>query len=272
MFLNDQKLSDNVYAVQMNPEKCTVLIRISFISQKEKLTQRIWLKVETKMKSVKQQFKYVIKDQQFYNENAKYFFPTIEGDLLDEKKILGLAVEREGTEMIALAPKNYYIMVDDKTKLKLKGINQSTNKITKAQIVENIIEGTVTKCVNMRLGQKSYQMSKLSIEKNGITGCRTKAIVLSNQSCCPFIFAVSTTCLQVRAHKLLMALIDEIRVCAATKLDPSNSLKYLRYFSNLCDVFVMSKFSNFFICYLTYIPSKSSSVFTYKGLYNKSKD
>ncbi|KAA6352694.1 MAG: hypothetical protein EZS28_051779, partial [Streblomastix strix] len=35
----------------------------------------------------KQQFKHVIKNQQFYVEKAKYFFPTIEGDLLDEKKI-----------------------------------------------------------------------------------------------------------------------------------------------------------------------------------------
>ncbi|KAA6360371.1 MAG: hypothetical protein EZS28_044102 [Streblomastix strix] len=29
----------------------------------------------------KQQFKHVIKDQQFYNENVKYFFSSIEGDL-----------------------------------------------------------------------------------------------------------------------------------------------------------------------------------------------
>jgi hypothetical protein len=50
---------------------------------------------------------------------------------LDEKKILGLAIEREGTEMVALAPKNYYMKVEDKEKIKLKGVNQSTNKITK---------------------------------------------------------------------------------------------------------------------------------------------
>ncbi|KAA6381657.1 MAG: hypothetical protein EZS28_022816 [Streblomastix strix] len=138
----------------------------------------------------KQQFKHVIKDQQFYNENAKYFFPTIEEELLDEKKILRLAIQRQRTEMIALAPKNYYIKVDDKIKIKLKGINQSTNKITKTQIVENIIEGTISKCINMRLGQKSYQMSKLAIEQNDTTGCRTKAIVLTNQSCCLFIFGL----------------------------------------------------------------------------------
>jgi hypothetical protein len=47
---------------------------------------------------------------------------------LDEKKILGLAIEREGTEMIALAPKNYYIMVGDKTKIKLKYQNFALSK------------------------------------------------------------------------------------------------------------------------------------------------
>ncbi|KAA6370011.1 MAG: hypothetical protein EZS28_034461, partial [Streblomastix strix] len=219
MFMNDQKLSDNVYAVQMNPEKCsckTPLQVAYFVLDNAKYwylnfiynfmykcfdmnklhfiegdtDSAYWAVSGNPNESYKQQFKYVIKDQQFYNENAKYFFPTIEGDLLDEKKILGLAIEREGTEMIALAPKNYYIMVGDKTKIKLKGINQSTNKITKEQIVENIVEGTVTKCINMRLGQKSYQMSKLAIEKNGITGCHTKAIVLNNQSSCPFIFGL----------------------------------------------------------------------------------
>ncbi|KAA6339289.1 MAG: hypothetical protein EZS28_052623, partial [Streblomastix strix] len=60
-----------------------------------------------------QQFNYVIKDKQFYDDNTKYFFPTIEGEpkaaLMDEKKILGLASENYGTEMIALAPKIYYI-------------------------------------------------------------------------------------------------------------------------------------------------------------------
>ncbi|KAA6392415.1 MAG: hypothetical protein EZS28_012059 [Streblomastix strix] len=68
----------------------------------------------------KQWFKYVIKDKQFHNENAKYFFPNIEEDLLDEKKIQGLVIERDGTEMIALAPKNYYI----------KGQYQGTQVIT----------------------------------------------------------------------------------------------------------------------------------------------
>ncbi|KAA6375507.1 MAG: hypothetical protein EZS28_028967 [Streblomastix strix] len=43
-----------------------------------------------------QQSNAVVNDRNFYNENVKYFFPTIRGDVYDEKKILGLAIERQG--------------------------------------------------------------------------------------------------------------------------------------------------------------------------------
>ncbi|KAA6361641.1 MAG: hypothetical protein EZS28_042832 [Streblomastix strix] len=134
-----------------------------------------------------QYFNQVIKDKQFYDDNAKYYFPTIENDLLDEKKILGLAIENEGTEMIALVPKKYYIKVGEKEKIKLKGVNQKTTKISKQDIVDNIESGSITKATNMRLGQKKYIMSKIATQKNGITGIHTKMVVLKDQSCCPYI-------------------------------------------------------------------------------------
>ncbi|KAA6389566.1 MAG: hypothetical protein EZS28_014908 [Streblomastix strix] len=140
-----------------------------------------------------QQFNYLIKDKQFYDDKAKYYFPTIENDLLDEKKILGLAIQNEGTEMIALAPKNYYIKVGEKEKIKLKGVNQKTTKISKQNIMDNINSGTITKATNMRLGQKNYIMSKIAIQKNGITGIHTKAIVLKDQSSCPYIFGLKAS-------------------------------------------------------------------------------
>ncbi|KAA6355370.1 MAG: hypothetical protein EZS28_049103, partial [Streblomastix strix] len=112
---------------------------------------------------------------------------------LDEKKILGLAIENEGTEMIALAPKNYYIKVGEKEKIKLKGVNQKTTKISKQNIVDNINSGTITKATNMRLGQKNYIMSKIATQKNGITGIHTKAIVLKDQSCCPYVLGLKAS-------------------------------------------------------------------------------
>ncbi|KAA6375414.1 MAG: hypothetical protein EZS28_029059 [Streblomastix strix] len=221
-FMDDQKLGEDVYAVQMNPETCackTPLQVAYFVLDNAKYwylnfiynfmykcfdmdklhfvegdtDSAYWSVSGDENAGIKQQFKYVIKNQQFYDENAKYFFPTIEGDLLDEKKILGLSVERQGPEIVALASKNYYMKVDDKEKIKLKGVNQSTNKITKDQIVDNITNGTITKCTNMRLGQKNYQMSKLSTEKNGITGIHTKMVVLSDQSCCPYVFGLKAS-------------------------------------------------------------------------------
>ncbi|KAA6388624.1 MAG: hypothetical protein EZS28_015848 [Streblomastix strix] len=115
---------------------------------------------------------------------------AISGNIFDEKKILGLSIERQSISMTALAPKNYMIETNynANSKIELKGFNQKTNKITKAQLIDCINEGKITKCTYMRLGQNIHQMSQLYIEKNGITGIHTKAIVLSDQSCCPYIF------------------------------------------------------------------------------------
>ncbi|KAA6352989.1 MAG: hypothetical protein EZS28_051484 [Streblomastix strix] len=221
-FMDEQKISEDNCIVQMNPEhcscktplqvaffvldnakywylnfiynfmyKCLDMNRIHFI---EGDTDSAYYAISGNLnEDFTQQFNAVIKDRDFYNENAKYFFPTIKSDVYDEKKILGLSIERQGTAMYALAPKNYMIETNNcaNSKIKLKGVNQKTNKITKAQIVDCINEGKITKCINNRLGQKNHQMSQLSIEKNGIIGIHTKAIVLENQSCCPYIFGLT---------------------------------------------------------------------------------
>ncbi|KAA6395379.1 MAG: hypothetical protein EZS28_009097 [Streblomastix strix] len=85
-----------------------------------------------------QQFNAEVNDRDFYNDNAEYFFLSIRGYIYDEKKILGLAIERQSPSMIALAPKNYIIFKNycDDSKIKLRRVNQKTNKITKDQIVD----------------------------------------------------------------------------------------------------------------------------------------
>ncbi|KAA6395962.1 MAG: hypothetical protein EZS28_008508 [Streblomastix strix] len=206
-FMDEQQLSDNAYSVQLNPETCTYktpileayfvldnakyhyvnfihnfmhkvfdMSKLSFIEGDTDSAQ--WAVSGNNKYGYQQQLNYVIKDKQFYDDNVKYYFPTIEEYLLDEKKILGLAIENEGTEMIALAPKNYYIKVGEKTngliemkeKIKLKRVNQKTTKINKQNIVDNINSGTITKATNMCLGQKNYIMSKIATQKNGIMG------------------------------------------------------------------------------------------------------
>ncbi|KAA6367687.1 MAG: hypothetical protein EZS28_036786 [Streblomastix strix] len=221
-FMDEQQLSDNAYAVQMNPETCTCKTPIQeayFVLDNAKYwylnfiynfmhkcldmnklhfvegdtDSAYWAVSGDANAGYKQQFDNVIKDKQFYDDNAKYYFPAIENDLLDEKKVLGLAIENEGTEMIALAPKNYYIKVGEKEKIKLKGVNQKTTKISKQNIVDNINDGTITKATNMRLGQKNYIMSKIETQKNCITGIHTKAIVLRDQSCCPYVYGLKAS-------------------------------------------------------------------------------
>ncbi|KAA6397392.1 MAG: hypothetical protein EZS28_007079 [Streblomastix strix] len=179
-FMDEQQLSDNAYAVQMNPETCTSFDMTKLHFVEGDTDSAYWAVSGDASAGHLQQFNYVIKDKQFYDDNAKYYFPTLENDLMDEEKILDLAIENEGTEMIALAPKNYYIKVGEKDKTKLKGVNQKTTKISNQNIVDNIRDGMITKTTNMRLGQKNYIMSKLATEKNGITGIHTKMVVLKD--------------------------------------------------------------------------------------------
>ncbi|KAA6375753.1 MAG: hypothetical protein EZS28_028720 [Streblomastix strix] len=166
-----------------------------------------WINQKEYEDNLRQGFKYVIKDQQFYDTNAKYFFPTIEGDKYDEKKLLGLAFENEGDEMYALASKNYYIHTFKRNQLtdviKLKGVNLKQNNINKQDVIDNLVNGKITQGTNMRLGQindqlqegdvsKQYHMSKLLNTKNALTGIQNKMVVLKNsQSCLPFIYGLT---------------------------------------------------------------------------------
>jgi hypothetical protein len=83
-----------------------------------------------------QGFKHVIKDHKFYNENiykftpSSFYFsdnnnPTFNSEIQKiqfDKKPLGLAIEKQCENMIALSPKTYSCSVNDKiTATKCKG-------------------------------------------------------------------------------------------------------------------------------------------------------
>ncbi|KAA6372914.1 MAG: hypothetical protein EZS28_031559 [Streblomastix strix] len=142
--------------------------------------------------SVNQGFTHIIIDQQFYDDNYKYYFPTTD-NLKEQKKLLGLSIEKEGDIMIAVSPKNYYINTVAGEIIKLKGVNQKQNIITKQNIID-CIGGNIMKCENMRLGQKDGVMTKLTQTKNGLTGVHTKGIILPNsQLSAPFIYQLSAS-------------------------------------------------------------------------------
>ena len=134
-----------------------------------------------------QQFKYVIRDQSFYDAHVYEWFPDPSKDIYDEKKILGLAIEKQGENCIALAPKCYTIWNNDGTtkSLKLKGVSLKKNRIVSADYktaLENTIQG---KNINLQL--KNHTMSKVTVHKNALTATHTKVVVLPNQACAPFI-------------------------------------------------------------------------------------
>jgi hypothetical protein len=155
----------------------------------------------------KQGFKHVIKDPKYYDENVFKFLPwdfycvdeknrprldTKEERIAHEKKLLGLAVEKEGTHFIALAPKCYTNWVEDgKVTLKCKGVSLKQNKhITKDSYMDILEKGDKIDGENSTLQFKNGMMSRLSITKTALTGKLTKVHVLENGVCLPLIKGV----------------------------------------------------------------------------------
>jgi hypothetical protein len=98
-----------------------------------------WAVSGSKSEDYQQGFKHVIKYHKFYNENIYKFTPssfyssnnskpTFNSKIQKiqfDKKLLGLAIEKQCENMIALAPKTYSCSVNDKTTVtKCKGYNK----------------------------------------------------------------------------------------------------------------------------------------------------
>ncbi|KAA6385372.1 MAG: hypothetical protein EZS28_019098 [Streblomastix strix] len=143
-----------------------------------------------------QGFSAIVSDKQFYDENFYKFLPDSSKDIFDEKKLLDVAYEHCGSSLIALAPKNYWLLEDlDKKNpetVKLKGLNLKSNpQINKQAYEENIKNGTIVKGKNMSFRQRAGEMIQIEVLKNGITECHTKMVTLPNQCCSPFIFQLT---------------------------------------------------------------------------------
>ncbi|KAA6358420.1 MAG: hypothetical protein EZS28_046053 [Streblomastix strix] len=119
-----------------------------------------------------QRFSAIVSNKQFYDENFYKFFPDPNKDVYDEKKLLGIVYEHCGSSLIALAPKNYWLLED------LDKKNPETVKLK-------------VKDKNMSLRQRAEEMSQIEVLKQRITGCHTKMVTLPKQCCCPFIYQLS---------------------------------------------------------------------------------
>ncbi|KAA6381377.1 MAG: hypothetical protein EZS28_023093 [Streblomastix strix] len=147
-----------------------------------------------KNRGPEQRFDAVIKDVEFYNKNKGYFFSED-----NQRKILGVHIEKQGLNCIALSPKNYIINDEcGDVSLVAKGVILRQNpQINEQTFVDNIKSGIVMKVTNTILAQKNKIMSKLSMTKNGISGSLTKMLVLENQSCCPYITGLNAKDYQI---------------------------------------------------------------------------
>ncbi len=233
-YVSGTKLSDDNYLLQMNPKsfKCTTCLQESFWTLDN---AKFWyltfiyefmykcLDVERfhfiegdtdsayfavagdDTKGSDQEFKYIIKNRAFYDENIYKFMPNPNiNTIADEKKILGLCIEKYGENMIALAPKCYTIFNSGAvTKaLKLKGVSLKKNHITSDDYKDIIDNGGVKvgKNINLQMVMNNkiqskiseMTMSKITVNKNALTGTHTKMIVLENQSCAPFIHGLTS--------------------------------------------------------------------------------
>ena len=112
----------------------------------------------------------------------------------DEKKLLGVAIENEADNCIALAPKCYTLFNEgeESKHLRFKGVRKDQNKhLNKESFVDVVKNNKVIKGCNYNLQLKNNVMSSVKINKNALTGVHVKMIVLPNGCCCPYIYGLT---------------------------------------------------------------------------------
>ena len=151
----------------------------------------------------KQGFKHVVKDKEYDDNHVFKFLPynffcfdeksrpvlnTQAEKLAHEKKLLGLAVEKEGLNMVALSPKCYVSWDNKVTALKCKGINTKQNKqLTKDSYMDILDNGGICTGQNVNLQFKNGGMKQITISKTALSGKLTKSVVRENGSCFPLV-------------------------------------------------------------------------------------
>jgi hypothetical protein len=133
-------------------------------------------------------------DHEFWDNNAKYFFPSdmlsdvlgCDKDIKFDKKLLGLAIEKESDNMIAQCSKCYTCFNnDDKLiSLKVKGINKKQNILGADDYKHVLIDKDVIVGTNKNLQLHSATMSKIKLSKRGLTAIYTKMYVFDDFSTC----------------------------------------------------------------------------------------
>ncbi|KAA6387324.1 MAG: hypothetical protein EZS28_017151 [Streblomastix strix] len=151
--------------------------------------------------------KYVIKDQQFYDQHYKEWLPWNDCTVAEGKKFMGLTIESQGENIVYLAPKcnslyngneqneNIVLLVN-----RMKGVSQRCWLSEESEKKANLKTNDQIKCLNdgcninvttNNLQMKMGLMSIISIEKLALTGIHNKMVVLSNGCCAPFMYEIN---------------------------------------------------------------------------------
>ena len=162
--------------------KCLDMNKIHFVEGDT--DSQYWAVAGDLYDSDKQGFKYVINDEQFYNENVFKWLPydffctdekyrpqfnTDKERMSHEKKLLGCAIEKQGLNIVALGPKCYTTWGttennEKQISLKVKGVNKNTNKhLNYKSYCEVIAEEKTINGTNYLLQFKQIDNSTFSI-------------------------------------------------------------------------------------------------------------
>jgi beta-galactosidase GanA len=147
-------------------------------------------------KSIHQGFRYVVRNtaqaKAFYHKHFYEWFPDPWEGKENEKKLGGVAVENEGDQLIAVAPKNYTISTNGKDKLKAKGCSLERNsQITAKDYLNSIENNTSINAENCGFHIKNDIFVKDLVDKVCISGIHTKMIVLENECSAPYVYGLT---------------------------------------------------------------------------------
>ena len=228
--------------------KCLDMNRIHFVEGDT--DSQYWAVSGNIADGEKQAFKYVIKDEKFYNENVFKWLPydfyctdesyrpileTKKEQIQHEKKLLGCAIEKQGFNIVALGPKCYttWGKQDDeeqKISMKVKGVSLQTNPhiITDSYVEildkQNKIDGTNYMLQYRRIDQTIQSTSNEQVVKSKMKQLKEELKQLQQiKDETPFLIAQKSSLKQD---------IDELKIViqnkAWTDYTPTNVYKYCR--------------------------------------------
>ncbi|KAA6355670.1 MAG: hypothetical protein EZS28_048803 [Streblomastix strix] len=149
----------------------------------------------------KQQFKHVIKDQEFQNAHYKEWLPQERCSIDEEKKLLGCTFESKRKSFICLTPKCYSAIdgeIDDV--IRMKGVNEKNSGLTRDDYINCIENNSNVSVPVTQIQLKNGVIPMVKIIKSAFTGVVDKLIVIDSDitkgqsyPCAPQIFGVDAS-------------------------------------------------------------------------------